>query len=180
MKPILLWISAVFLILVLLSIFSGLGSVLVEWFRTYSLILYAYPLQTKIITALILSLMGDILAQKIERRKKIPGERRIDKRRLAYVPLLLMTLNGFLAHFWFGLLELLMPGASFSHAASKVIIHAIIWTPFFHFLNFSGMIFFSKKSIREAFSRGILKEFGEKYAVLFGRPTRETFYSGQE
>ncbi|MCK5219639.1 Mpv17/PMP22 family protein, partial [bacterium] len=175
-------ISSIYAIIILLAAVNLADSQLFSFNATLDLLWQSYcerlsshPLGTKAITAFGLGLTGDFMAQKIEKRRFSGDKKKINKRRLLSVSFLQMVLNGILLHFFFNILEWIVPGSDFSEVMLKTLIGSPTWAPLFHFLNFSGMIFFSKTGLREAFSGETFRECLGKFKAVFWSTYKKDF-----
>ena len=100
-------------------------------------------LLTNTVASIFIGGLGDYIEQRLERIK--PN----DWRRTGRFCIMGLTL-GPLEHFWYMLLDRLMPGTTHKIVAMKVIVDEIVYTPPLYFIFYPGMALMEGRSRREA------------------------------
>jgi len=129
---------------------------LIFMWHLYLSFLSSSPFIAKLVTAFILALTGDLLAQHFEQKKLAPEERKINAKRLVITTFVLTLSNGILLPLWFELLDILT-----TCTALKWVLQCSIYSPAFFLAFFPSIVLLSKDSLRESFSRETFKEAAE-------------------
>mmetsp|Transcript_2799 Transcript_2799/g.5407 ORF Transcript_2799/g.5407 Transcript_2799/m.5407 type:complete len:194 (+) Transcript_2799:249-830(+) len=108
----------------------------------YDAALRAWPLVTKSLSAGMVTMAGDALAQKVmEKREKL------DVVRNARFLLIGTVLTGPSLHFWYGGLAKMLPGVSVASIAGRVLLDQLVFTPIFFAVFFPLLSYLEGRSV---------------------------------
>lgn len=120
------------------SVFGGLWS-------QYNRALASRPILTKAMTSLVGFALGDVMAQKF----LDGGGSGLNYARIARMASFGFLVHGPTGHYFYGMLDRLMPGQEISKVAAKVAIDQLCWAPIFTALFFAYLGVSERKSRRE-------------------------------
>lgn len=118
--------------------------------KYYDLALQASPVRTKVITSVVLTIIGDLLAQLLQNvNEKDASKKKTDLIRTFHQGLWGVE-TGIAAHLWYSGIELVVPGDSTLAVVGKIFLDQTIYTSFQSFNFFIAMSMLQGKNSSNA------------------------------